>query len=289
MVNLAIIGDMHHCFTEFDVGYFNESAYDLLLFTGDLPYHGRQNERRVVELLASLNKPALLIPGNHDCASHTQFMAEASGQTWLVNAGSHQQQELANDLRAGLGPVTLCGYSTHEFCFADLSFTVIAARPLSFGGKRISYQNYLRSSYAVDSLESSAECLKQLVDAAESSTLLFLGHNGPSGLGSNKEDIWGRDFKKEGGDYGDPDFEAAIIYAKAKGRQVPIVIAGHMHHELRFGGQRCWMVERAGTTYINAARVPRITGSMGQTIHHHIQITLEDSRVTAGERLVPAH
>ena len=36
MPTLAIVGDIHHQFTARDITYFNQSAYDLILFTGDL-------------------------------------------------------------------------------------------------------------------------------------------------------------------------------------------------------------------------------------------------------------
>ena len=67
MVKIGIIGDIHHQFSPFDVDYFNKASYDLLLCTGDLPYSGSINDQQLVSLLASLTKPTLLIPGNHDC------------------------------------------------------------------------------------------------------------------------------------------------------------------------------------------------------------------------------
>ena len=135
---MAIIGDIHHQFTPFDVAYFNQSDYDLILCTGDLPYHGSQQDRQLVSRLAALEKPALLIPGNHDCVNMAQFIAEAKGMAWLANRSNPRQQQLVEELHQALGPVEMCGYSAHNFIFDGLDLCVIAARPLSFGGPELS-------------------------------------------------------------------------------------------------------------------------------------------------------
>ena len=120
MVRIGIIGDIHHQFTHFDVDFFNNSAYDLLLCTGDLPYDGSIKDQHLVSLLASLTKPTLLIPGNHDCVNKAQFLAEAAGASWLAYRSHPQQQKLVEELRIGLSPVVMCGYSAHEFPYGRL-------------------------------------------------------------------------------------------------------------------------------------------------------------------------
>ena len=41
-VKLAVIGDVHLHFNQFDVDYFNTSNYDLILFVGDLTNYRSQ-------------------------------------------------------------------------------------------------------------------------------------------------------------------------------------------------------------------------------------------------------
>jgi uncharacterized protein (TIGR04168 family) len=289
MVNIGIIGDIHHYFTSFDVDYFNHSIYDLLLCTGDLPYHGTNNDKQVVGLLATLQKPTLLIPGNHDCVNTAQFIAEAKGVTWLADRTNPQQQQLVEELRRGLGLVVMGGYSSHDYHFGDLDFCVMAARPLSFGGPDLSYRRYLQTNFSIDNLQSSAKRLQELIDATEASQILFLSHNGPTGLGALAEDIWCCDFKPQAGDYGDPDLRAAINYAKERGKKVTAVIAGHMHHALVNGGHRKWLVRQDNTCYINAARVPRIFEIDATTIHHHIHLNLDKDGVLVEEKLIAKH
>ena len=73
----------------------------------------------------------------------------------------------------------------------------------------------------------------------------------------------------------------AIEHARAKGRRVRAVVAGHMHWTLRSGGTRRWQEERDGTLYVNAARVPRILQRDGRKLHHHIELLLSNSGAQA--------
>lgn len=289
MVRIGIIGDIHHQFTHFDVDFFNNSAYDLLLCTGDLPYDGSIKDQHLVSLLTSLTKPTLLIPGNHDCVNKAQFLAEAAGASWLANRSHPQQQKLVEELRIGLSPVVMCGYSTHEFLIDGFEFCIIAARPLSFGGPDLRYRRYLETNFAIDSLQASTKRFQDLINGTGTRHILFLSHNGPTGLGSTAEDIWGCDFKPQAGDYGDPDLGAAITYAKNKGRNVLAVIAGHMHHSLQNGGIRQWLVRKENTTYVNAARVPRIFTSNRNIWHHHVSLSIDQNQIAAEEMLVANH
>ncbi len=286
VVRIGIIGDIHRHFNAEDVSDFNDADYDLLLITGDLADFRSDDALTVAGKLAQLRTPALLIAGNHDCTTITQFIAEVKGIGWLAELSSAGQDSRVEELRQHLGAVTFAAYSCHNFSINDQQFTIIAARPFSPGGSELRFRPYLRQAYNIHSLEDSSRRLKLLVDEAASETLVFLAHNGPSGLGDKKDDIWGCDFRDEGGDYGDPDLEAAIGYARERGRRVTAVVAGHMHHELRDGGQRHWLMQAEGTTYINAARVPRIFQNGGKTLRHHLSMTLAKGEVVVEERLI---
>ncbi len=286
MVRIAIIGDIHRHFSAEDVNAFNGAGYDLLLITGDLADFRTNDALAVAGKLAQLHTPALLIAGNHDCTTITQFLAEVKGINWLAELSSAGQDKRVEELRQHLGRVTFAAYSCHDFAINKQAFSIIAGRPFSPGGPELRFRPYLRQAYDIHSLEDSSRRLKQLVDEAAGGTLIFLAHNGPSGLGEEKDDIWGCDFREEGGDYGDPDLEAAIRYAKEQGKRVTAVVAGHMHHDLMNGGQRRWLMQAEGTTYINAARVPRIFQNGGETHHHHLSMTLDKGVVVVEERLI---
>jgi uncharacterized protein (TIGR04168 family) len=286
MVQIAVIGDIHTRFTAVDVAHFNAGAADLILVVGDLSNYRQREGYPATRCLARLRKPTLFIPGNHDAVLLLQLLAEARGIAWLADLLAHGQARRAAALRRRLGPVTCCGYSGHPFALNGQTFDVIAARPYAFGGSALSCRRYLRRAFGVGSLADSAEKLKGLVDTAVSDRLIFLAHNGPAGLGAQPHDIWGCDFRDGGGDYGDADLQTAVAHAQARGKQVLAVVAGHMHHRVRGGGRRAWLVERDGVVYVNAARTPRIFKQGGRTVHHHVRLTLDAGGVTAGEQVI---
>ena len=148
------------------------------------------------------------------------------------------------------------------------------------GGPNLSFRPYLRKVFKVDSIADSSLLINQQIDQSKHKNILFFAHNGPSGLGDKRDNIWGCDFKKDEGDFGDPDLEASIAYARSKDKNVLAVIAGHMHHGLKGGGQRRWYQETNGTHYINAARVPRIFEKRGETLHHHVRLELSSDGVS---------
>lgn len=275
---IAVIGDVHDCWNERDVEYFNASDYDLLLFVGDLPGRTHRSLLKVAGAIAPVTKPLLLMPGNHDAVSLRQLWGEITQDRGMIEKQSANQERRVEDLGAALGTADrIAGYSIHPQSADGFAFDIIGARPHSMGGAGIpGYAPYLKRRFTVDSQESSAELLKQIVDRTENERVLFLAHNGPTGLGAERTSIFGRDFHKEGGDFGDPDLEAAMAYARER-KTVLGMVAGHMHHRCKGGGTRPWLVERAGTFYLNAARVPRIFKQDGRSCHHHVEIRLNET------------
>lgn len=79
-------------------------------------------------------------------------------------------------------------------------------------------------------------------------------------MGKETESICGRDWKAEGGDYGDPDLTEAIAQVQGLGKSIPLVTFGHMHHELKIprGKRRKLLEVKEQTVYFNAACVPRV-------------------------------
>ena len=274
-MKIAVIGDVHKSWDEVDADYFNAGDHDLIVFVGDLP--GRSHrEIEVARRISGLQKEALLIPGNHDAVTWAQFLAELGSRDGLAEVAGGKQKERVLALAEALGPVRLGGYSRHVFG-KETPLDVIVARPHAMGGRRLSYRPYLREEFGVDSLEDSARLLRELIDQS-GDWLFFLAHNGPSGLGEKRDSIWGRDFDARAGDFGDPDLEEALGYARSQGKQVVAVAAGHMHHALRGGGRRERVLLREGTVFINAARVPRIFTRDGKIFRHHVEVRIDSFR-----------
>ena len=151
------------------------------------------------------------------------------------------------------------------------------------GGSSISFAPHMAEAYGVRSFEDSVLKLKRCVDDSSARRVLFLAHNGPTGLGSARNDLWGCDFRTEEGDFGDEDLRIAIDYAREQGKLVLAVVAGHMHHRLRGGGKRKWYERKDGVLYVNAARVPRMFEERGHAYHHHVDLTVSDDEAEAVE------
>jgi len=281
-MKLAVIGDVHHAFNEVDTAYFNASDHDALLFTGDIYNYSLQRGLRAASELAELNKPALLIPGNHDAIHPAQLAAEITRRTSLIRLTAVGHEKRVRDLREAVGGVQVGGYMTHRL---HEGLDVITGRPHSMGGSAISFAPHLAEAYNVRTQEDSVRRLQQCVDESDAPQLVFLAHNGPTGLGERRTDLWGCDFRREEGDFGDADLRLAIDYALDRGKHVLAVVAGHMHHRIRGGGQRNWYERRDGVLYINAARVPRIFEERGGMFHHHVDLFIESGYAEAVEVL----
>jgi len=285
MPEIAIVGDIHGAFGETDVAAFNESDYDLLLFTGDLPsFPWARSLRPVARQLSRLQKPALLIPGNHDIHNPVQFLAAIFRWGWLARPAGWRMPAHHRALQRWVEPVEVAGYSTHSFSVRGDSFAVVSGRPYSMGGPAISYGSFLKNAYNVQTMADSAALIKEQVDATMADRVIFLGHNGPAGLSGAPDSIWGRDFGPGEGDWGDPDLQEAITYARVQGKEVVAVAAGHMHRETGQGQWRRWHVQHDGTHYVNAAHVSRIIRQDGETKRHHVRLALTPAGTVVEDR-----
>jgi uncharacterized protein (TIGR04168 family) len=270
-VRIGIIGDLHGAFDAEDARYFNESPYDLLLFTGDIGSGTAQNGLLVARELARLKKPTLVVPGNNDAPFATEIAAEFKYHSRLAALIRASREEDLQDTG-----VSLAGYDLRTYTFRDYSFSVLIGRPYARGGSELYHAEGLAARYGVSSLEASERRLSELVHAAPTADVLWLAHNGPFGLGGNRNDIWGADFLKEGGDFGDTDLQMATALTKQKKRLLAVV-AGHMHrsslHAGR-GGPRVSKVEQDGSIYVNPAVVPRIFSDERGVTRHHMALDL---------------
>jgi len=283
---IALIGDLHGFWDDLDVHYFNNSAYDLLLFTGDLGSGTQAAGVDVARSLARLAKPVVIIPGNNDVNYQPLIAAELAHQRGLIRLLKAGPKERSRELGVSSGKVELGGYSLHLLELGGRSLTLVVGRPHSMGGSDLSFGEHLERNHGVASMAASHERLCKLVESAATDDLLVLSHNGPRGLGDQPTDLWGCDFRDDGGDWGDPDLAAALAHAKRVGKRVLAVIAGHMHHRTRSGEERAWRIERDGILYLNPAKVPRVyTTSVGM-VHYHVRLEVGANGVEASEVLV---
>lgn len=58
--------------------------------------------------------------------------------------------------------------------------------------------------------ESSDRTVSACQEAPAGSSVVLVGHNGPTGMGEHKHAPCGADFQADGGDWGDPDTERAL-------------------------------------------------------------------------------
>jgi uncharacterized protein (TIGR04168 family) len=296
---IAVIGDIHLYYNDWDTKFFNQSNYDLLLFVGDLGV--LTNPKLclpIAERLSGLEKPSLMIPGNHDVHNSFQIIAEGLQNRLLARISGFSHVRFHHQLKAVLEPVILGGYSVHPICRGITRFDVIAARPYGMGGSSLSYRPLQKKLFRVRDIEESSQRLCRLVDEAESGNIIFLAHNGPYGISDSPVDIWGCDFDPSRGDFGDRDLTAAIQHAGNSGKNILAVIAGHMHLQTFLGPKpktkrrgdpgplRPWHVKKDGILYINAARVPRIYKEGEEEIHHHLSLVLSDHQVEVKEKLI---
>lgn len=272
-MRLAVIGDIHGFWDARDTAFFNDSDYDALLFVGDLPH--LTGGLGIARELAHLDKPAWLIPGNHDGVTAPQLLAELKGWRALRRSTAHGMARRVRRLARAMEPVRLRGFTLETL---DDGLGLLVARPHAMGPDKFYYGSYIKRRFGVRDFEDSAETLKSLVAAAPQ-RLLVLAHNGPAGLGDTPDAPWGCDFSTEFGDFGDPDLRAAIDHAHETGRRVEAVVAGHMHHRSKNGSERHTAAQANGTLYINAACVSRHRKQASR--RHHVCLQIDDNACRA--------
>lgn len=284
---IAVIGDVHLFWDDEDVAFFNEGGYDLLLFVGDLAGYTQLRGRRVARSLRGLRVPAMCVPGNHDGLHAFQLGAEIAPRAHpLRNAFCQGQARRCQNLSRALGSVELVAYSRRRVAPGGVPLNVVVGRPHSIGGRRLACLRYLEKEYAVNSMEASIAKMKSLVDACDDAPILFLAHNGPSGLGNRADSIWGCDFRRKEEDWGDRDLAEAIGYAESQGRKVLATVAGHMHRKTKSGKRRPAQLHKDGVLYVNAAEVPRHRNEDGAKKRHHVRLTVTQEGATAEDRWV---
>ncbi len=268
---IAIAGDIHDRWETADEVALQLLGVDLVLFVGDFGNESVQ----VVREIAAVKLPKAAVFGNHD--------AWYSASDWGKQKCPYdrQKEDWVQD-QIDLLKETHVGYSKLDF--PELKLTVVGSRPFSWGGEVWKNAEFYKERFGVTSFADSTAKIVAAAEQAAYETVIFLGHNGPVGLGSNADDPCGKDWQPLGGDYGDPDLTDAIAQVRKMGKTIPLVTFGHMHHDLRYTKQhlrKTFLVSPEGTMYLNAARVPRIIGTpQGNSLRNFSLVHLRSGVVT---------
>jgi len=269
-VKIAVIGDIHDLWELEDNAALEHLAVDLAIFVGD---YGNESVD-VVRRIAAVEIPKAAVMGNHDA----YYSASNKG---IKNCPYDRHREDWVQLQMDLLGEDHIGFSKREF--PQFGFTVVGGRPFSWGGPKWRYPKFYRDRFNIRNFDESLDLILAAADEAEHSTVIFVGHVGPYGLGDQPEDPCGKDWGKNGGggDYGDLDFAKAIALTQAAGKKVPLVTFGHMHHQLKNNAHqlRKRVAKTENTVYFNAANVPRIEATPDGNQRSFSLVTLKNGHV----------
>lgn len=248
MTTLYVAGDLHGQWDEMDAA-FVESQDAIAVFTGDLGDEDVALARR----LARLRCEKVVMLGNHDA--------------WFAMRGRASMERVRAQLDA-LEDAFL-GYGCRAV--AEGTLAIAGARPFSWGGGWRSFASFYEELFGVTTDEQSAARMRSAVARVPGVPLIFVGHNGPYGLGDGPDAIFGRDFQRPYTDFGDRDFALALReLAERDGRRVVATVAGHMHARTQGGLPRRRIVIENGITHVNAAVVPRHVGGLRHFVRMHV-------------------
>jgi uncharacterized protein (TIGR04168 family) len=268
-IKIALVGDVHDQWSPIEADLLRGLGVDLVLFVGDFG-----NEAVVlVEQIAQLDLPKAIMLGNHDAwFSATHFGKQhcpydRKTEDWV----QRQMDAVGKDF---------VGYGAKDF--PELGVTVVGARPFSWGGPEWKNKSFYKDRFGLKGFDESADRIMEAVAGAGTNHLIFIGHNGPAGLGGEAESPCGKDWGGSPEDYGDPDFALVLQRCQDLGKSVSLVGFGHMHHALRHRKdvQRQSIAVQNGTVHVNAAAVPRRVLVGDETRFNYSIVTLTDGVVT---------
>lgn len=270
-VKIAVVGDIHDLWELEDNAALSHLNVDLAIFLGD---YGNEAVE-VVRRIAAVDLPKVAVMGNHDA----YYSASNKG---IKNCPYDRTREDWVQLQMDLLGDAHIGFSKREF--PQFNLTIVGGRPFSWGGSKWRYRKFYSDRFDVRNFDESSDLILAAADEADHSTVIFVGHVGPLGLGSEPDDPCGKDWGKTSADYGDPDFARAIALTQESGKRVPLVTFGHMHHKLKKDSpqlRKRVVTDPEGTVYFNAANVPRIEKSEMGDRRSFSLVTLTNGNVAA--------
>ena len=267
-ITIAVVGDVHDLWEREDGIALARLGVDLVLFVGDFGNEAVE----VVRQIAAVETPKAVVMGNHDAwYSASSWGRQKAPYDQKIEDRVQQQLDLLGKDHVGFSKLD----------FDNLALSVVGSRPFSWGGSTWRNGQFYHDRYNVKSF---AESTRQIVTSAQNTAydnVVIIGHNGPFGLGDKTESICGRDWKPEGGDYGDPDLQSAIAQIRNLGKSIPLVTFGHMHHALKhpFGKRRTIINVKDDIVYFNAACVPRVIKSDRVSKRSFSLVSLQQGKV----------
>lgn len=268
-LKIAVVGDIHDQWEVEDEVALHQLGVDMVLFVGDFGNESVQ----IVQAIAALDIPKAAVFGNHDAwYSATEWGRKKCPYNREDEDWVQQQIDLLGEAHVG--------YTKLDF--PQFNITVVGSRPFSWGGSTWKNADFYNERFGVTSFAESTDLMVKAAESASCNNIIFLGHNGPLGLGERAEDLCGRDWQPLGGDFGDPDFTEAIAQTRMSGKLIPLVTFGHMHHKLRHTQQqtRQPIVVKDETVYLNAASVPRIIQKGSDRLRNFSLVYLQGNAVT---------
>ncbi len=263
-IKIAVVGDIHDQWEAEDNLALLKLNVDLVLFVGDFGNEAVD----VVRAVAMLDLPKAVILGNHD--------AWYSASEWgrRKSPYNHDREDRVQQQLDLLGHAYI-GYGYLDF--PTLNLSVVGGRPFSWGSSEWKNAQFYRDRYGIENFTESTERITKSAASASSNTIIFLGHNGPLGLGDRATDPCGKDWHPIGGDYGDPDLADAIAKSRLLPKQIPLVAFGHMHHRIHNSIElrKPVFVCPTGTIYLNAAKVPRIIATASGSARNFSLVSMQ--------------
>jgi uncharacterized protein (TIGR04168 family) len=238
---IRIMGDPHGNLDLAEDCYWLGQA-DLALCTGDFAYHVNGQERDLARhMMAGLRKAKVYtILGNHDGVNHRPSLNYGPGE--IEPSSQHEMIEALGECYVG--------YRRVDF----ENFSLVGGRGFSNGAPGIKYPP---SGHEEITVKESAELILSLIEKSPNKDIILLTHNGPKGLGAERDSICGRDWRKPHVDWGDEDLPLALNKIP-EDKNIMAVVMGHMHHQLSGPGYRQRMAFYKDIPVVNAAVVPRI-------------------------------
>lgn len=279
---IVCVGDIHGQWNADDERILHDMRPDLVLFVGDYGNEDVNVTNRIAAFADQAVFDVATVFGNHDAfyTASANGRARAPYDNTRICRVSEQMKALAS-----------YDVSYRTATFERLGLSVCGGRAFSWGGPNWKHNAFFRKFLGVNGLRHSTEKLTAAVTAAHYSTMIFLSHSGPLGLGALPNDPCGKDWGTHpGGDYGDRDLREAIEQARQVGIKVPLTVFGHMHKSLQGEcGQRVMVkTEPDGedgsyTVMVNAAVVPRhrVLRNSVAKVHHFQMVYLQEGGTVA--------
>lgn len=235
-IRLAIVGDIHGYWNKYDVNILQEMIQpNHTIFVGDFQNEDTNFISNLQNTMNEHNLPFTCILGNHDAWATT-----IDSVKHITTRIPPYDVNKVNNIQKSLEILSTNHVGFSHKNISTLNLSIIGGRPCSWGGPEWSNNffgapsMFYKNIFDINSFQESANIITNEINTSKYKNKIVIGHNGPTGLGTERNAIVGQDFSETGGDFGDPDFEIAIVNAaKHSNHHIPLCLFGHMHHLIK--------------------------------------------------------